>query len=172
MLAASRAGVGPEQGVLGVMHYIAKLAAVAAAVSTLAIMPQPAMAGTAGEASQLRRLDIMLMVSSLRCRFGADNFQPDYARFSANHNPLMQEAFRTLQADYVARMGTARAKKALDTVSVGMANQYGQGHPWLGCAELKSMTQELAATRDRAHLVRVADEVLADRPSATLASRR
>ena len=154
------------------MHSITKLAAVAAAVSTLVIMPQPAFAGTPEEASQLRRLDIMLMVSSLRCRFGSDNFQSDYARFSTNQNPVMQDAFRTLQADYVARMGPARAKKALDTVSVGMANQYGQGHPWLGCGELKTMTQELAGTRDRAHLVRVADQVLSDRPSAQLASRR
>lgn len=154
------------------MKSIARLAAVTAAVSTLVVLPQPALAGGAEEASQLRRLDIMLMVSSLRCRFGADNFQSDYARFSTNQNPVMQDAFRTLQADYVARMGPARAKKALDTVSVGMANQYGQGHPWLGCGELKAMTKELAATRDRAHLVRVADEVLADRPSAQLASRR
>lgn len=154
------------------MKSIARLAAVAAAVSTLATAPQSAFAGSTHEASQLRRLDIMLMVSSLRCRFGADNFQPDYARFSTNQNPVMQDAFRTLQADYVARMGPARAKKALDTVSVGMANQYGQGHPWLGCSELKAMTQELAATPDRAHLVRVADDVLAERPPAQFASRR
>lgn len=154
------------------MKLASRLTAVVAVLSTLAILPQPALAGSAEEASQLRRLDIMLMVSSLRCRFGADNFQPDYARFSATHDPAMQDAFRTLQADYVARMGPAQAKKALDTVSVGMANQYGQGHPWLGCSELKSMTRELADTRDRAHLVRVADEALAERPPAQFALRR
>jgi hypothetical protein len=154
------------------MKSFARLAAVAAALSALAVVPQPAFAGSAHEASQLRRLDIMLMVSSLRCRFGADNFQPDYARFSANQNPVMQDAFRTLQGDYVARMGAARAKKALDTVSVGMANQYGQGHPWLGCGELKAMTRELAATHDREHLVRVADDVLSERPPAQFALRR
>lgn len=148
-----------------------RLAAVAAAVSTLVAMPPAAVAGTPEEASQLRRLDIMLMVSSLRCRFGADNFQSDYAQFSTQQNPVMQDAFRTLQADYAARMGPARAKKALDTVSVSMANQYGQGHPWLGCGELKAMTKELAGTQ-RAQLVRVADEVLAERPAAQIASRR
>jgi hypothetical protein len=154
------------------MKSLKKLAAVVAAASTLAVLPQPALASSTHEASQLRRLDIMLMVSSLRCRFGADNFQPDYARFSTNQNPLMQEAYRTLHADYVARMGPARAKKALDTVSVGMANQYGQGHPWLGCGELKAMAQDLAETRDRARLVRVAEEVLSERPPTQFALRR
>jgi hypothetical protein len=153
------------------MHFIAKFAAVAAAVSSLAVFPQPALAGTTDDAAHLRRLDIMLMVSSLRCRFGADNFQSDYARFSTNQNPVMQDAFHTLNADYTARMGPQRAKKALDTLSVSMANQYGVGHPWLGCSELKAMTKDLAATRDRAQLVRVAHEVLADRPTQ-VATRR
>jgi len=144
-----------------------KFAAVAAAVSTLAFVPQPAAAAVSpSDASKLRQLDIMLMVTSLRCRFGADNFQPDYERFAANQNPLMQDAFRSLQADYTARMGAARTKKALDSISVGMANQYGQGHPWLGCSDLKAMTQDLAGTRDTIKLVAVADEVLAPSPRA------
>ncbi len=145
------------------MKSYAKLAAVAVAVSMLAVAPQAAAAGTPSEAAKLRRLDIMLMVSSLRCRFGADNFQTEYARFSTNQYPVMQDAFRTMQADYNARVGPARAKKALDSVSVGMANQYGQGHPWLGCSELKSVTRELATT-DRAKLIAAADEMLGDRP--------
>ena len=153
------------------MRAMMKMAAVAAATGMLATIPQPAMAGTPGETAKLRRLDIMLMVSSLRCRFGADNFQADYARFSTNQHPVMQDAFRTLEADYKTRMGPARARKALDTVSVGMANQYGVGHPWLGCGELKSATQELAVTRDRGRLIAAADEMLADRPPQ-FASRR
>ncbi len=153
------------------MNSIAKLAAIGAAVSLLAFVPQPAFAGSPSEAAKLRRLDIMLMVSSLRCRFGADNFQADYARFSTNQYPVMQDAFKTMQADYTAKMGSAQAKKALDSVSVGMANQYGQGHPWLGCSELKSVTKDLAGTTDRARLVAAADEMLGDRPTQ-LASRR
>lgn len=144
-----------------------RFAAVLAAVSTLAFVPQPAAAAVSpDQASKLRQLDIMLMVTSLRCRFGADNFQPDYERFASNHNPLMQDAFRSLQADYTARMGPARTKKALDSISVGMANHYGQGHPWLGCSELKAMAQDLAGTRDPGRLVAVADEVLAAAPRA------
>jgi len=149
-----------------------KVAAVLAAVSSLAL-GVPAQAQTAaGEAAQLRRLDIMLMVSSLRCRFGADNFQSDYARFSTNQYGTMQAAYNTLNADYTARMGATGAKKALDTISVGMANRYGQGHPWLGCGELKGLTQNLAGTADRGRLLAVADEVLQDSPPVQLAYRR
>jgi hypothetical protein len=144
-----------------------KLAAVLAAVSTLAFVPQPAAAAVSPEqAAKLRQLDIMLMVTSLRCRFGADNFQPDYEQFAANHNPLMQDAFRSLQAEYTARMGAAGTKKALDSISVGMANQYGQGHPWLGCGELKTMARDLAGAREPGQLVAAADEVLAAAPRA------
>ena len=149
-----------------------KVAAVLAAMSSFALgMPAQAQTPT-GEAASLRKLDIMLMVSSLRCRFGADNFQADYARFSTNQYSTMQGAYNTLNADYSARMGAAGAKKALDTISVGMANRYGQGHPWLGCSELKTMTQDLAGTADRGRLLAVADEVLQDSPPVQLASRR
>lgn len=154
------------------MNSLARLAAVAAAVSMLAIIPQTALASAHDDATQLRKLDIMLMVSSLRCRFGPDNFQPDYVRFSTNHYPTMQSAFKVMEADYVARHGNAGAKRAIDKVSVSMANQYGQGHPWLGCADLKAMTQRLAATSDRTHLVAVAHETLADRPATQIALRR
>lgn len=153
------------------MNSFARLAAVAAAVSTLAIVPQAAFASEDDDATQLRKLDIMLMVSSLRCRFGPDNFQPDYSRFATNHYPTMQGAFKVMEANYIARHGAVGAKRAIDKVSVSMANQYGQGHPWLGCADLKAMTQKLAAVRDRAHLVAVAHETLADRPATHLALR-
>ena len=148
-----------------------KLAAALAVLSSLAI-PAPAVASPASEAAALRKLDIMLMVSSLRCRFGADNFQSDYERFSAAQHATMQAAFVTLQADYTARMGPMGAKKALDTISVGMANHYGQGHPWLGCGELKAMARDLAGTADRSRLLAIADDVLRDSPPVQLASRR
>ena len=148
------------------------LAAVAAALSSLAVS-SPVAATPASDAAALRKLDIMLMVSSLRCRFGGDNFQSDYEQFSTSQHATMQAAYATLQADYNARLGPAKAKKALDTISVSMANQYGQGHPWLGCGDLKVMTRDLAGTGDRARLLAVADDVLRDSPSAVyLASRR
>ena len=153
---------------MGNLH---KAAAVMAAISSLAL-GTPAAASPTSDAAALRKLDIMLMVSSLRCRFGADNFQSDYERFSTNQHATMQAAFSTLQADYTARMGSTGAKKALDTISVGMANQYGQGHPWLGCGDLKTMTRDLAATGDRARLLAVASDVLKDSPPAVYVAAR
>ena len=148
-----------------------RFAAALAALSTLAF-GAPAHASAASDAAQLRKLDIMLMVSSLRCRFGPDNFQADYERFSTNQHAMMQNAFDVLQADYTARMGAAGAKKTLDTISVGMANHYGQGHPWLGCGDLKAMTRDLSTSADRTRLLAVAGEVLGDQPPVYLASRR
>ena len=51
-----------------------------------------------------------------------------------------------------------------DRLSVTMANAYGNGHPWLGCAELKQMTRDLALAQGV--------ELLLDAADATLFSER
>ncbi|MFN3516539.1 MAG: S-adenosyl-L-homocysteine hydrolase [Novosphingobium sp.] len=112
------------------------------------------------EAEMIRKLDIMLMVTGLRCRTTADNFQPDYGRFTANHIATLNAASNTLKADYSRRFGPAGASRALDKLSVQMANEYGQGHPWLSCRQLKQVAQSLADMRGAAPLVAAADELL------------
>lgn len=106
----------------------------------------------------------MLMVTSLRCRFGADSFQANYRDFTTRHIEALKAAGPTLEADLAKRQGAKGAKRALDRINVGMANEYGQGHPWLECGELKAGASELAATRDSAQLVVVAQELLSARP--------
>lgn len=123
-----------------------------------------AAAGTADE--QIRRLDIMLMVTSLRCRFGADNFQPQYQRFSSAHLGTLNGAARRMEGSLVTRYGAKGAKRALDDISVKMANQYGQGHPWLGCGQLKRIATDLAGSNDPAVLGQAAAELLAVQPVA------
>ncbi|WP_420810777.1 S-adenosyl-L-homocysteine hydrolase [Croceicoccus ponticola] len=123
-------------------------------------------------AEKLRKLDIMLMVTALRCRHGSQNFQRDYEKFSAAHNVTMQGAAKTLQASYATKAGAKGARRQLDTISVGMANRYGQGHPWLECAELKQVTQNLAADRDSSRLLAAADELLANSRPAKFAMKR
>lgn len=132
------------------------------------LIPQTAGAETAHEARQLRSLDIMLMVSSLRCRNGPDNFQADYQQFTARHIRILNSAGHILQADLVRRYGVKRARSAFDRLSVGMANKYGRGHPWMSCHELKTATHDLAmaSPNDRLSLLKAADEMLADRPGA------
>lgn len=147
------------------MGIFKRTAAALAVAATVALVPAPVQANsTLVEAEKLQKLDIMLMVSSLVCRFGADNFQSDYSRFSTTHRAIMNEAGATMQRDLVARHGASAGKKALDRISVRMANEYGQGHPWMGCGELKTTTSRLAQARDRAELVNAADQLLGRPP--------
>jgi hypothetical protein len=127
-----------------------RVAAGLAAVSMLA--GGPAFASDMSSAEKIRRLDIMLMVTGLRCRTGADNFQVDYRKFTSNNIATLNRSARALSAE----MGP----RALDRLSVTMANEYGQGHPWLGCRELKMVAQNLAETKGEAPLVAAADQLL------------
>jgi hypothetical protein len=129
----------------------------------------PAQAATNADAESLRRLDIMLMVTGLRCRTTADNFQADYGRFTTKHYPELQAAALTMKADLAKRHGAAGANRALDKMSVQMANEYGQGHPWLNCAQLKQVTRGLATSEGSATLARASKTLLQAHGSAQLA---
>ena len=134
-----------------------------AAFASLAA-PATAQASAPGEAESLRRLDIMLMVTSLRCRTTVHNFQADYEQFSSKNLSVLNAAARSLQADMEKSSGTTAAKRALDRISVSMANEYGRGHPWLGCSDLKKITQDLAASKSPVQLASAASELLASGP--------
>ncbi len=138
-------------------HAAASLAALAIFASSVPVQASPA-----GDAEAVRKLDIMLMVTSLRCRRTADNFQADYQRFSSNNLATLNAASRALQANLLKQGNTG--KRALDKISVSMANEYGNGHPWLGCGELKQITRDLALSRNSAQLAVAADELLSSRP--------
>ena len=129
----------------------------------------PAVAGPMDDAEKLRRLDIMLMVTGLRCRTTADNFQPDYGRFTTIHYTTLNGAAQVMKADMARRYGAAGAARALDKLSVTMANDYGSGHPWLSCAQLKQVTQDLVAARGPGPLLAAADQLLADSGTPTFA---
>lgn len=139
-----------------------------AALSFVAAVP--AAAEPIGRAEKLRRLDIMLMVTGLRCRSGPDAFTSEYGRFTTRHLSSLNGASRELRAQLAVRGGNP--DRALDRLSTTMANTYGQGHPWLNCAELKEVAASLAELRDRAALEDAADVLLADRGSAQLALAR
>ncbi|MXP29229.1 S-adenosyl-L-homocysteine hydrolase [Porphyrobacter algicida] len=146
------------------MGYL-KTAVVGVLSGALALTSLPANAGViTSNAEAVRKLDIMLMVTSLRCRTTSDNFQADYRRFSAAHLSDLNLASRTLQARLVHSHGQKGAKRALDKISVGMANEYGQGHPWLNCGQLKQAAKALARDNDSNHLASAANELLARAP--------
>lgn len=139
------------------MKLLQGVAAALAAASLLAGVP--ANAGDMSKAEKLRRLDIMLMVTGLRCRTTPDNFQADYQRFTANHIAELNQSVRALRAELAAR-NAGDADRALDRLSVTMANSYGQGHPWLNCSELKMVAEGLADARGDEPLVAAADQLL------------
>lgn len=137
-------------------------------------LAQPARAApgepsTMDNAEKLRRLDIMLMVTSLRCRTTPENFIDDYGRFTKNHMSELNGANSELRTKLSAKYGKAGADRALDRISTVMANQYGGGHPWLGCGELRQVTKGLALVQGRDALVEAADQLLDRQPRPLLA---
>lgn len=100
------------------------------------------------EAHSLRSLDIMLMVTALRCRSGPHDFQSDYHQFSATHLPHLNAASRTLKRTFAASFGEGNPTRALDRMGVRIANAYGGGHPWMSCAELQQVTRDLCESAD------------------------
>lgn len=146
----------------------------AAGLAAFAVLATPTAASAdpvIGNAENIRKLDIMLMVTSLRCRTGPDNFQADYRKFSATHLGTLNKAGRHLRANLTHRHGSKGAKRALDRISVGMANEYGRGHPWLECDELKQVTRDLIGEKDVTRFSAAATELLATRPGGRWAAR-
>jgi hypothetical protein len=132
----------------------------------------PASAESISHAEKIRRLDIMLMVTGLRCRTTADNFQADYGHFTAAHIHTLNAASTRLKEDLSLRHGPVAAHRALDRMSVTMANSYGQGHPWLNCAQLKTVARNLAAAQGEGPLLEAANQLLAPTGSPHLALAR
>ncbi|MFM5906767.1 MAG: S-adenosyl-L-homocysteine hydrolase [Novosphingobium sp.] len=131
------------------------------------VLSAPAQASDGSDAEKLRRLDIMLMVTGLRCRHGAHNFQADFQAFEAAHLPALNAAAAELRNGLAVRHGAKGAERALDKISTAMANQYGQGHPWLECQELKIVARSLATMRGTDALIEAADQLLASDGSST-----
>ncbi|MCK0100468.1 S-adenosyl-L-homocysteine hydrolase [Qipengyuania sp. S6317L1] len=135
--------------------------AVAGFVLAAALSSSPASAKSEFEdAHSLRSLDIMLMVTSLRCRTGAHDFRSDYHRFSAANLEHLNDAGSTLKRSLANSFGERNPARALDRMGVKIANSYGDGHPWLSCAELKQVAQDLSRASDAQSLVRSARYLL------------
>lgn len=149
----------------------ASIFALVAAIWLAIGMAQPLHAAESrpGDAEKLRRLDIMLMVTGLRCRTTADNFMEDYGRFTSKHMSTLNEASRDLHQQMALRHGAAVAAKAVDRMGVVMANEYGGGHPWLSCTQLRQVTRSLATVEGHATLVEVAEQLLDRQPRPLLA---
>ncbi|EAQ29941.1 S-adenosyl-L-homocysteine hydrolase [Erythrobacter sp. NAP1] len=127
----------------------------AAMLLSMASAPTMAQSQTS-EAHKLRSLDIMLMVSSLRCRTGRDDFRAEYERFASSHLATLNRAGATLQRSLG---GSARS---LDRMGVQIANRFGDGHPSMSCAQLAALTRSLGKHADARLLAAAADLALGD----------
>ncbi|WP_298302937.1 S-adenosyl-L-homocysteine hydrolase [uncultured Erythrobacter sp.] len=137
----------------GLWNAIKSTSTVIAVALGTAFAAVPAQADSGFEnAHSLRSLDIMLMVTALRCRKGPHDFQGDYHRFSAKHLNDLNAASRTLKRTFAASYGEKNPARALDRMGVKIANSYGDGHPWLTCAELQQVTRDLSQSPDAADL--------------------
>jgi hypothetical protein len=139
-----------------------------AGLMALTVMAAPVVAQSSSNAEKVRRLDMMLMVTSLRCRTTPDNFQADYRSFTARQSAQLQKANADLRRQFAAQKGGPGANRELDRISTDMANRYGLGHPWMNCAQLGKVTRELAAGTGDALLAAAADRLLGNAPPATL----
>lgn len=129
------------------------------------VMPAPAAGPDAHatammRAGRLKQLDIMLMVTALRCRAGADDFQDDYHAFEAAHMAAINDASRMILAEATARLGATAGQVEMERVVTATANRYGNGHPWLGCGDLHHLAHDLAAEHSDDALIAEAAEVL------------
>lgn len=132
------------------------------AASLCFALPAHAGASMSG-AEKLRRLDIMLMVTGLRCRTTRDNFISGYGRFASRQMVSLNRAGAELRGELTRRHGSRGGQRAFDRLNTSMANNYGLGHPWLGCRELKQVARNLANVQGRATLEEAADQLLARR---------
>lgn len=122
-------------------------------------------------ATQVRNLDMMLMVTSLRCRFGSSDFRPEYQALRARHQLEIRNANQRVLSHLTSQMGRRAAVAAYDRMSTGMANQYGGGHPWLDCSALKDEVSALTQSPEPVPLRIVAGDWLAKEPPASSQSQ-
>lgn len=152
-------------------------AAASMIVTPMAVSAAPmCLSGKAQEAVKLRQLDVMLMVGSLRCRAGADDYRADYDAFLINHRKELGAANRVILADLSRRVGSRGAMNALDKISVSIANTYGNG-AGRSCHELRAISKDLAHDRSPGALKHAANTLVdEDVPgggcSVTFARRR
>lgn len=95
------------------------------------------------QAAKLRQLDVLLMVGSLRCRSGAQDYRAAYDRFLLRHRPQLGKVNAQILGEMRVKLGAAGALDALDRASVRMANHYGEQASY-GCRDLGEVAAALA----------------------------
>jgi hypothetical protein len=141
------------------MKFSGKFAVIAAAMGILGAQPvQACWTDSEANAASIANLNMMMMVSALRCRKGADNFLAEYNRFVKSNNATLGAQNAIIKSRFARMNGAASAEGAMDRFTIGLANRYGGGTVDMGCSELKSIASDLASKgRDAASLIAIAN---------------
>lgn len=132
-----------------------KRTALCMALAAMAI-GQPVMAATcwndsATEAVQVKQFDIMLMVSTLRCRGKGMDFSADYNQFVINKRLVLRAMGDEIVRQFNRDMGGKAAFNAYDHLTVVMANKYGNGVDGADCGDIRALIADansVPASRD------------------------
>lgn len=136
------------------------LAAGLALVSAEAQAAASCWSDTAYEAAQLRDMDTMLMVATLRCRMKGTDFSADYNRFVVDKRPILAAANVEIKAAFASSVGKAKALGAYDDFMTKIANSYGNGMTGMSCQDFAALARTAAeAPALRASLVTLASEI-------------
>ncbi|MDQ4419557.1 hypothetical protein OOT33_03770 [Sphingobium sp. DEHP117] len=112
------------------------------------------------EAAQLRDLDTMLMVATLRCRVKGNDFSADYNRFVVEKRPILAAANTEIQSAFASSVGKVKALGAYDDFMTKIANSYGNGMSGMSCDDFAALARTAAeAPAARTNLVTLANAV-------------
>ena len=115
------------------------------------------------DAAKVANLNMMMMVSALRCRKGQDDFLAEYNRFVKLNNPVIGAQNALVRSHFARINGSGNADAAMDKFVIGIANSYGGGHDRLGCGELKALAQDLSRQGHNAvSLLAIANQNVSD----------
>jgi phage terminase large subunit-like protein len=132
-----------QQGVVD-MKKSGTVAALALAAMVTAHPAHACWTSAEADAAKVSNLNMMMMVSALRCRNGADNFLKEYNHFVKQNNPVLGAQNTVLKAHFARINGANNAEAATDKFVITMANHYGGGHASMGCDDLKNLAQDLS----------------------------
>jgi hypothetical protein len=141
------------------MKITRNLAAIAAATSLLAAQPaQACWSDRETQAASVANLNMMMMVTALRCRKGPDNFLAEYNRFVTTNNGTLGLQNAVIKSRFARMNGAQAAEGAMDRFTIGLANSYGGSSADRGCGELKLLAVDLASrSHDSTALAAMAD---------------
>jgi hypothetical protein len=126
------------------MKISGKAAALALVANIIAHPVQACWTANEQDAAKVANLTTMMMVSALRCRHGQDNFLTEYNMFIRHNNSVLGTQNAAIQSHFARFNGAKAAESAMDRFVIGIANNYGAGHPTMGCGALRQLAITLS----------------------------